>query len=47
MFRHWKVATAVAAIMVGLVMLGVGLATAEPSAGADDTGSGSYPCSAC
>jgi hypothetical protein len=31
MFRHWKVATVVAAIMVGLVMLGVGLATADPS----------------
>jgi hypothetical protein len=31
MVRHWKVATAVAAMMVGLVMLGVGLATAQPS----------------
>jgi len=31
MLRYWRVAAAVAAIMVGLVLVGVGLATADPS----------------
>jgi len=29
--RHWRAGTVVAAIMIGLVLIGVGLATAQPS----------------
>ena len=31
MLRHWRIRAVVAAIMVGLVMVGLGLATASPS----------------
>src|SRR5262249_50173911 len=31
MLRHWRIGAVVAAIMVGLVMVGLGLATASPS----------------
>jgi len=31
MVRHWRAGTAVAVIMVGLILIGVGLATAQPS----------------
>jgi hypothetical protein len=31
MLRHWRIGAIVAAIMVGLVMVGLGLATASPS----------------